>query len=108
MITFLWNSQRVLLQNPEFGDELHAKLNVILRRSMNKTPYSFVHVPNERVLSFNFQKLSRNQVRNYFNLMRVSQGKDVTIIDHNGQRWYGNIVSEPVESTHNGINDSSL
>jgi hypothetical protein len=108
MIQLIWNERMIALKSPEFGDSLSFNLNVVARRSMNQTLYTYVEPNENKILNFDFRDLSRVQVRNYFDFMRLSRGKNVTLIDHNNDRWYGDITSQPVSSSHDGINKSTL
>lgn len=108
MIQLIWNNNTVALKSPEFGDSLGLNLGLIINRSMNGTVYTHININDKKILNFDFQKLSRVQVRNYMTFMAASRGKNVTLIDHANVRWFGDITSQPVESSHSGINDSSL
>lgn len=108
MIQLIWNNKTVALKSPEFGDSIGLNLGLVINRSMNGTVFTHTNVNAKKVLNFDFRKLSRIQVRNYMDFMAMSRGKNITLIDHTNIRWYGDITSQPVESSHEGINDSVL
>ena len=108
MIQLLWQNQFVALKSPEFGDSLGLRLNTTVRRAMDMTPYSFVSPDANKVRNFSFKNMSRLQSRNFFVFMRASRGKDILLIDHDGQQWRGSILTSPMSITHSGINDVQL
>ncbi len=108
MIQMIWNNMTVALKSPEFGDSVAVRTNVTLKRAYDKTPYTFKEPDPLITLNFNFNKLSRVQVRNFWQLLRLSKGRDITLIDHNTDRWFGTIITTPMTTTHNDVNDSSV
>lgn len=108
MITLKYDRYAVQLRSPEFGDSIGLRLDTIIRRSMNKTPYSFTNPVEGRTRDFSFKQLSRVEVRNYFNFIAASRGKNIMLIDHDNLKWQGSITSTPASSSHNGINNSDL
>ena len=108
MIQLLWNNFAVAIKSPEFGDSISKPMNTLVKRSMNKTPYSFIEPDPLTTLSFNFQQASRVQVRNFWQLMRLSKGRNITLIDHNNTRWYGTVITNPLTTSHNAINNSNF
>jgi hypothetical protein len=108
VIQLIWNNYTVAMKSPEFGDSISVKTNVVLKRSYNNTPYTFKEPDDLRIRNFSFQKLSRIQVRNFWQIMRASKGRDITLIDHNNERWHGTITTTPISTSHDGINNSSV
>jgi hypothetical protein len=108
VIQLIWNNFTVALKSPEFGDSISARTNVTLKRSYDNTPYTFKEPDDLRVRNFSFQRMSRIQVRNFWQLMRMCQGRDVTLIDHNDERWYGTVTTTPLTTSHDSINNSSV
>lgn len=108
MIQLIWNNLTVALKSPELGNSEGARIDTTIRRSMNGTPYSFVSPNNKRILNYNFQKLSRRQVRAFYDFMATSHGKNVSLTDHENVKWFGTITTVPLASSHQGINRSDL
>jgi hypothetical protein len=108
MIQLIWNNIAIDMKSPEFGDSISVQTNVTLKRAYDKTPYTFKEPDPLITLNFNFNKLSRIQVRNFWQMMRSSKGRDITLIDHNSDRWYGTIITVPMTTTHDAINNSSV
>jgi hypothetical protein len=104
----IWNNLAVALKSPEFGDSISVRTNVTLKRAYDKTPYTFKEPDPLTTLNFDFRKLSRIQVRNFWQLMRMSKGRDITLYDHNNERWFGTIITTPLTTQHNDVNDSTV
>ncbi len=88
---------RVYLPNPSFGDSESLTAEVIPKRAMDGTLYTYVKTKGQRrkvLFSFTMTRLKAIEFSRFLN-MYIS--KQIKIVDHLNRSWIGYITSNPVE-----------
>jgi hypothetical protein len=88
---------RVYLPNPKFGDSESLAIDMIPKRAMDGTLYTYIKTKGLRrkvVMSFTMTRLKSIEL-NRFLLMYIS--RQMKIVDHLSRTWVGYITSNPVE-----------
>jgi|GEM_PF-2329795 len=90
-------STYTFLPNPEFGDTEGFTADVVVKRSMNNTLYSYVKQKDGRkrlLMRFRLTRMKALELRAF---IRAYYRTEIELLDHEGQRWLGWITTNPNE-----------
>jgi len=99
MITISSYQTTTVLPNPEFSDSEGLTGEVTVKRSVNGATYTYVKSKNDRrrlMLQFRLTRAKSLELKAFIDAYFSSP---VTLIDHEQQKWFGNLLSNPFEFT---------
>jgi len=97
MITLTSYQTTTVLPNPEWSDSEQLTGEVTIKRSINGEVYTYVKSKNDRRrLLFRF-RLTRSKSLELKAFIQSYFSSIVHLIDHEQQRWVGNILNNPFE-----------
>lgn len=88
---------RIYLPNPKFGDSESLALEVMPKRAMDGTLYTYVKTKGSRrklIMSFTITRLKSIEFNRF---LRMYISKQIQIVDHLSRTWVGYITTNPVE-----------
>lgn len=91
-----------LLPNPMLGDSDNLRVEILTKRAMDGTLYTYVKKKDSRKrLVFNFQvtRMKGMEVKEFYHSYAASR---VKITDHLGRIWVGNFMTSPLELEFTG------
>lgn len=97
MITITSYQTTTVLPNPEFSDSEALTGEVAIKRTVNGETYTYVKSKNNRRrLLFRF-RLTRPKSLELKAFIIAYFSSPITLIDHEEQKWFGNILNNPFE-----------
>ena len=86
-----------LLPNPEFGDSERLTDEVLMKRAMDGTLYTYVKTKNSRRnLQWTF-RLTRNKALELRAFVQAYYAAKIRVTDHNERVWVGHFINNPFE-----------
>lgn len=85
-----------ILPNPKFGDSENLKVEVITKRTMDGTRYTYVKRKGGRKLLWPF-KLTRNKGLELRAFIQSYFASTIRVTDHNDRVWIGQFTINPFE-----------
>jgi len=85
-----------VLPNPQLGDSESLRVNVITKRAMDGTRYTYVRRKGGRTLQWTF-RLTRNKGLELRAFIQSYFASTIKVIDHSDRIWIGNFVNNPFE-----------
>lgn len=99
MITLIAYQTTTILPNPQWNDSENLTVEIITKRAMNGALYTYAKTKNERrKLSMRFE-LTRQKAMELRAFIRAYYKSKIRLIDHIGQTWIVNFMSNPFEFT---------
>ncbi len=97
MITLTSYQTTTVLPNPDWNDSEQLTGEVTIKRSVNGEIYTYVKSKNDRRrLLFRFL-LTRAKSLELKAFIQSYFSSEVRLVDHEGQRWVGNLLNNPFE-----------
>lgn len=100
----------VILRNPEFGDTLSdVNTDYTIKRDMRGNYHTFISQDN-KAISFSFQELTHTEATELESFLLEYIGKTILMQSHNGKRYVGSLVADPVVFTEDidGVYSTNL
>jgi hypothetical protein len=91
-----FNETTTVLPNPLFGDSEGATSNLNVVRSINGKRRTYTKTKDRRKLIWDF-RLTRNKALELFEFYKSYNANQIFVEDHNGRKWFGFIINNPVE-----------
>ena len=82
--------------SPRLGDSESLRVNVITKRAMDGTRYTYVKRKGGRTLQWTF-RLTRNKGLELRAFIQSYFASTIKVIDHSDRVWIGNFVNNPFE-----------
>lgn len=88
----------IILPNPRFGDSESLRVEVIIKRAINGTRYTYIKRKgtNSRKLQWTF-KVTRNKSLELKAFIQSYFASTIVVTDHNDRKWIGNFTNNPFE-----------
>jgi len=86
-----------LLPNPSLGDSDNLRSEVVTKRSMDGTLYTYVKKKDSRkrlVFDFQVTRMKGMEVKEFYRSYAASR---IKLTDHLGRIWVGNFITSPLE-----------
>jgi hypothetical protein len=86
----------VVLPNPLLNDNEGLVSNIMLRRSMDNTPYTYIKRSNSRVLKYTFtlNRLKALELEAFFD---AYSGADIKMLNWKGELWKVKLITNPID-----------
>ncbi len=97
MITLTSYQTTTVLPNPEWQDSEQLTSGLAVKRTVNGATYTYVKSKNDRrrlLMRFILTRAKSLELKAFINAYHSSI---VTLIDHEQQRWIGNLLNNPFE-----------
>lgn len=85
-----------ILPNPRFGDSEGLRAEVIVKRAMDGTRYTYVKRKSGRKMLWTF-KMTRNKGLELRAFIQSYFASKIRVTDHNGRVWLGHFTNNPFE-----------
>jgi len=85
-----------ILPNPRFGDSEGWRVEVIVKRAMDGTRYTYIKRKGGKKLQWTF-KVTRNKGLELRAFIQSYFASTVVVTDHNDRKWIGKFVNNPFE-----------
>lgn len=109
MVTFTYQTVKVVLPSPELHDAENLGLPVVIDRAKSGAIYAFKKLSKPITkLSLVFQHVNRPKILEVINLLQLSAGNYLTYKDHRNVVWSGKILNSPFEATHAKIRNNQF
>lgn len=86
----------MLLPSPEFGDSDNIVAAINLKRSMNNTKRTYINVPSDEYLIYEFI-LTRGKTLEVIEFLKIYYPYDVRIINHKNETYVCKIMTDPFD-----------
>jgi len=85
-----------VVPNPDFGDGENLVLEVIVKRAVDGTMFTYVKRKGRRKLQWTFS-LTRNKGLELRAFVQAYFASKILVTDHNDRQWVGHFVNNPFE-----------
>ncbi len=85
-----------ILPNPRFGDSEGLRVEVVVKRALDGTRYTYIKRKMGKKLQWTFN-LTRNKSLEIRAFIQSYFASTIVITDHNDRKWIGNFVNNPFE-----------
>ena len=96
-------SDTVTLNSPELGDSKQYDQRIIFMRSMNGALSSYKRTPSKRTFLWGINNIPDATIITLRAFFITSNGKEIRVTDHNGNKWDGYVLNNPFEDMDHGL-----